>query len=64
MDINDFRAWFTLVMIITFVAIVVWAWSRKREKDFNEAANLPLNEPETPRRVSDRPITDHKGGAQ
>lgn len=64
MDMNDFRAWFTLVMIITFVGIIVWAWSSKRVKDFREAANLPLNEPETPRRVSDRRISNNKGGAQ
>lgn len=59
MDINDFRAWFTLVMIIMFVLIVVWAWSHKRVKDFQEAANLPLDEPETPQHVSEQ-----KGGAQ
>jgi cytochrome c oxidase cbb3-type subunit 4 len=64
MDINDFRAWFTVIMVILFVSIVVWAWSRKRVKDFEEAANLPLNEPERPRRVSDHPISDHRGGAQ
>jgi cytochrome c oxidase cbb3-type subunit 4 len=59
MDINEFRAWFTVVMIIMFVSIVAWAWSRKRTKDFSEAANLPLNEPETPRQAS-----AHKGGDQ
>jgi cytochrome c oxidase cbb3-type subunit 4 len=59
MDLNDFRAWFTLVMIIMFVLIVAWAWSHKRVKDFQEAANLPLNEPDSPRQVS-----ENKGGAQ
>ena len=59
MDINEFRSWLTLLMIIIFVAIVAWAWSRKRKQDFHEAANLPLNEPETPRRV-----TDNKGDAK
>lgn len=59
MDINEIRSWFTLLMIIIFVAIVVWAWSRKRKQDFHEAANLPLNEPETPPRV-----TDNKGDAK
>ena len=49
MDINDVRAWFTVVMIVLFVAIVLWAYSRKRKKDFDEAAHLPLNEPEKPR---------------
>jgi len=59
MDINEFRSWFTLVMIIMFALIVAWAWSRKRVKDFQDAANLPLNEPDSPRHVS-----ENKGGAQ
>ncbi len=42
MDINDFRAWHTLVLLILFVGIWVWAWSAKRKKSFNEAANLPF----------------------
>lgn len=55
--ITDIRSWFTVVMMVTFVSIVVWAWSKKRGKDFNEAANLPLNEPETP-----RPVDNNRGG--
>lgn len=57
MDMNDFRAWFTLVMFVMFVLIVIWAWSHKRIKDFREAANLPLDEPEKP-----RPLHDKNGG--
>jgi len=48
MDINELRAWTTLVLIITFVLIVLWAFSKNRKKDFNEAANLPFVEPEQP----------------
>ena len=48
MDINEVRAWTTLILIITFVLIVVWAYSKKRKKDFTEAANLPFVEPEQP----------------
>ena len=51
--IVDIRAGFTVVMMITFISIVVWAWSKRRSKDFNEAANLPLNELETPRPIAD-----------
>ena len=61
MDIIDIRSWFTVVMIITFVSIVVWSWSKKRKKDFSEAANLPLNESETPRPLANRP-GDKSGG--
>ncbi|MEN8176439.1 MAG: cbb3-type cytochrome c oxidase subunit 3 [Pseudomonadota bacterium] len=42
MDLNDFRAWHTFVLLIVFVGIVVWAYSRKRKKSFDEAANLPF----------------------
>lgn len=48
MDINELRSLVTLVWMVAFVAIVFWAWSRKRHKEFDEAANLPLNEQEFP----------------
>lgn len=34
----------TLLLMVTFIGIVLWAWSRRRHKDFEEAANLPLEE--------------------
>lgn len=49
MDINDIRSWHTVLMFAVFIGIVLWAWSGKRRKDFEDAANLPLNEPEQPR---------------
>lgn len=49
MDINDFRAAFTVIMFVMFIGIVFWAWSNKRRGAFTEAANLPLDEPEQPR---------------
>jgi cytochrome c oxidase cbb3-type subunit 4 len=44
MDINDFRAWHTLVLLLIFVGIVVWAYSKRRKSAFDEAANLPFAE--------------------
>jgi cytochrome c oxidase cbb3-type subunit 4 len=49
MDMTDVRTWYTVVLFVVFVGIVLWAWSGRRKQDFNEAANLPLNEPEHPR---------------
>ena len=46
MDINDFRAWHTVVLLIAFIGIVVWAYSRRRKKPFDEAANLPFADEE------------------
>ena len=34
----------TIMVMITFVAIVVWAWSGKRKQEFDDAANLPFDE--------------------
>jgi cytochrome c oxidase cbb3-type subunit 4 len=48
MDLNDIRSWYTVVLFVVFIGIWIWAWSSKRKTDFNEAANLPLNEPDFP----------------
>jgi len=52
MDINDLRAAFSVIMFIVIIGIYVWAWSKKRARDFNEAANLPFTEPEQPAAVN------------
>ena len=42
MDINDLRVVMTVLAFVVFIGIVVWAYSRKRKRDFEEAANLPF----------------------
>jgi cytochrome c oxidase cbb3-type subunit 4 len=42
MDINDIRAWQTAILMISFIGIVIWAYSKRRKKSFDEAANLPF----------------------
>ena len=42
MDINDWRSLSTVAMLVTFIGIVIWAYSGKRKKSFTEAANLPF----------------------
>jgi len=44
MDMGTFRGLFTLVMMLLFVALVVWAYSGKRKKTFDAAARLPLED--------------------
>ncbi|MDD5392627.1 MAG: cbb3-type cytochrome c oxidase subunit 3 [Thiothrix sp.] len=39
MDYNDFRGITTLTLLIAFVLMVVWAYSRKRKRRFDVAAN-------------------------
>ncbi|WP_447555358.1 cbb3-type cytochrome oxidase subunit 3 [Vreelandella sp. EE22] len=48
MDTGTFRGLITLVLIMAFIGIVAWAYSRRRQEDFNEAANLPFADEETP----------------
>ncbi len=44
MDLNSIRAAITVAALITFLAIVAWAWSSRRRADFEAAARLPLEE--------------------
>lgn len=43
-DVNDLRSIMTLVSFLTFVGIVLWAWSGRRKAAFEEAANLVFDE--------------------
>ena len=44
MDAGTWRGIFTALMLLLFVAICVWAFSSRRNKDFDEASRLPLDE--------------------
>jgi cytochrome c oxidase cbb3-type subunit 4 len=44
MDINDLRSAITVLSLAAFLGIVVWAWSRRRQQAFDEAAMLPFKE--------------------
>jgi cytochrome c oxidase cbb3-type subunit 4 len=42
MDINDLRGISTAFLLFSFIGLIFWAYSRKRKKSFDEAANLPF----------------------
>jgi len=42
MDINTLRGIFTLLALVAFIGVWIWAWSGKRKRAFDEAANLPF----------------------
>jgi cytochrome c oxidase cbb3-type subunit 4 len=44
MDINTLRSIVTVMAFIAFVGIVVWAWSRRNQARFDEAAQLPFRQ--------------------
>ncbi|HEC30323.1 MAG TPA: cbb3-type cytochrome c oxidase subunit 3 [Gammaproteobacteria bacterium] len=47
MDMIDFHSLYTVVMLVVFIGICLWAWSNKRKPFFNEAANLPFADEDT-----------------
>ena len=44
MDVNDLRTLLLVAAVASFVGIVVWAYSSRRKRDFDEAARLPLDD--------------------
>ena len=44
MDAGILHGAWTAALLAVFAAIVVWAWSGRRKRDFDEAARLPLEE--------------------
>ena len=51
MDINTFRGLTTILVMIVFIGIVLWAFSRKRKSRFDDAANLPFADDEIEKRT-------------
>lgn len=41
----------TAVLMACFIAVVFWAYSKRRTRDFEAAANLPLADDRKPRRA-------------
>lgn len=44
MDVNTLRSITTVLAFVVFLGIVVWAWSQRRNADFEQAANLPFEQ--------------------
>ena len=44
--VSDARSVVTLVCLMTFIGIVIWAYSARRKQDFEEAAMLPFADEE------------------
>jgi cytochrome c oxidase cbb3-type subunit 4 len=44
MDVNTLRSIVTVLGFITFIGIVLWAWSRRNVAEFEQAARLPFEQ--------------------
>lgn len=42
-DINTLRGLATVFCMVAFIGVVLWAYSDRKRKDFDEAANLPFS---------------------
>lgn len=58
MDINDLRGFSTLFLMVTFIGLCIWAYSSKRKKTFDEAANLPFADEELNQRTMAEELKD------
>jgi len=48
LDINDARTVLTVMGLVCFIAISLWAFSGRARKGFDEAALLPFSEDDLP----------------
>lgn len=48
MDFSLVHSLWTVVALVLFVGIVIWAWSGKRKQQFDAAANIPFDEDAPP----------------
>lgn len=55
-DINDARGVSTLIIMFAFIAMLIWAWSKKRKTTFNKAAMQLFDEEEE--RIHQRSIEE------
>jgi cytochrome c oxidase cbb3-type subunit 4 len=46
MDLGMILSLWTVLVMVIFVFIVIWAWSSRRKKAFDEAARIPLEDDE------------------
>ncbi|MBD3620256.1 MAG: cbb3-type cytochrome c oxidase subunit 3 [Chromatiales bacterium] len=50
MDGATFHSIYTVVLLVIFIGIVIWAWSGRRKRDFDEASRLPLEDEQSSRK--------------
>ena len=58
MDSGTASGLMTAVLIVLFIAIIAWAYSSRRRKDFDEASRLPLDDGSGP--PDDKTNTDSR----
>ena len=44
MEYSTIHSIFTVILFVAFIAYVIWAFSKKRKADFDQAANLVFDD--------------------
>jgi len=44
MDLISFHSFWTVLTVIAFILLVIWAWSGRQKGVFNEASRIPLED--------------------
>ena len=47
MDYNLLQAVWTIIVMVVFIGIFIWAWGSGRKKKFDEASRIPLDDDES-----------------
>lgn len=51
MDINTLRGLSTILVMIVFIGICLWAYSSSKKKDFDDASQLPFADDDIEKRT-------------
>ncbi|MDR5904675.1 cbb3-type cytochrome c oxidase subunit 3 [Franzmannia qiaohouensis] len=58
MDTGTFRGIITFLVLVSFLGITWWAYSKRRKPDFEEAANLPFADDDEPSQDASAPARE------
>ena len=54
MDMNLIHSIWTVIVLVIFVGIVIWAWSGANKASFDDAANIPFREDDASKTDNDK----------
>ena len=59
MNFTLIQSLWTILVMVAFIGIVIWAWSGARRERFEAAARLPLEDDEPERAGRGTALSDH-----
>lgn len=59
MEYSTIHSIFTVILFVGFVVFIIWAYSKKRKTDFDEAANLVFDDEKKPQQKQ-KQESDHE----